>query len=48
MKNWERAEVEVMDLANTAYGGQVSPNFDDIFVNDEGNYEGTFVPNSQS
>lgn len=42
MKIWSNPEVEELNLSNTNYGGTTTKEFDDIFVNAEGNWEGTF------
>lgn len=43
MKSWEEATFEVVDLDETNYGGKTVTSFDNIFMNDEGVWEGTFV-----
>ncbi len=42
-KNWLNPEVAEMEVAETQYGGINTKEFDDIYVNQEGNWEGTFV-----
>lgn len=41
-KNWLNPEVAEMEVAETQYGGANTIEFDDIYVNSEGKYEGTF------
>lgn len=43
MKEWTNAEIEEFSLAETAHGGKVESDFDDIYVNADGKWEGTFA-----
>lgn len=42
MKNWTNAEIVSIELTATAYGSADTVEFDDIYVNAEGKWEGTF------
>lgn len=42
MKKWSAPVIEEMNIADTQYGGKSSIDFDDIYVNSEGKWEGTF------
>lgn len=44
MKKWNEAEVIELKVTETQYGGNVTNNFDYVYQNAEGNWEGTFVP----
>lgn len=42
MKDWKNPELREIMLSETQYGGKNTIEFDDIYVNAEGNWEGTF------
>lgn len=42
MKEWTKPAVEEIKVSQTQYGGKIGIEFDDIYVNSEGNWEGTF------
>lgn len=44
MKTWENAEIVEMNVADTQYGGTTVTDFDNIYQNADGNWEGTFNP----
>ena len=43
MKTWICPEVEEVSFAQTQYGGQETTVLDNVYVNADGFYEGTFV-----
>lgn len=40
---WDNPEVSEMNLTETQYGGQNVAEFDYVYQNADGNWEGTFV-----
>lgn len=42
MKKWEMPAVEELTLSETMYGGSTVTEFDNLYMNDEGNWEATF------
>lgn len=42
MKEWMNPELKEINISDTQYGGRKIWEFDDIYVNSEGNWEGTF------
>lgn len=42
MKEWMNPVMEELNIEETQYGGKHTKEFDDIYVNAEGNWEGTF------
>ena len=44
MKKWENAEMKELSFSMTEYGAGVITEFDDIYVNAEGYWEGTMKP----
>lgn len=46
MKKWNVPEISEMTLAETEYGGKKVAKADYVYVNEEGNWEATFVPES--
>ena len=44
MKIWADAELEVITISKTQYGGSSSTTLDNVYQNSEGNWEGTFNP----
>ena len=43
MKEWNEPQLEEVLLSDTQYGGTSTTDFDDIYVNGYGFWEGTFV-----
>lgn len=43
MKKWTDAVIVELDLTETQYGGQTVTEFDYVYQNADGNWEGTFV-----
>ena len=48
IKNWETPSVEEVDLSETEYGGTTVTNFDNVYQNADGKWEGTFVPDEDT
>lgn len=46
MKEWQNAEMCEIKFEETNYGGAVLSEFDDIYTNGQGEWEGTFNPES--
>lgn len=44
MKKWTSPEVQEINVSETAYGGKTVTDFDNIYQNAEGKWEGTFNP----
>ena len=42
MKIWTNAELQEITISETQYGGQTVTKFDNVYQNDEGNWEATF------
>ena len=43
-KKWIAPEMSEMNVADTQHGGETISTFDDIYVNKDGVWEGTFNP----
>ena len=46
MNIWTDAELQEITISETQYGGITITDFDNIYQNAEGKWEGTFVPNA--
>lgn len=42
MKIWTNAELEEITFSETQYGGTTVTDFDNLYQNGDGNWEGTF------